>query len=400
MKVFIFEGSLNPPTFIQTLVEQLASQGVKCYLVGFGESRQAKSLRKFTNIVSLGNNRNHLASLQAMLFLSLSVFFQNPVVFFTSLRFLLTTSNGSVRKRINHFNLRNAIHVFKPDLIHVQWATHVQDLEYLLSRAKRPKIVVSLRGKLVNVTPNINTQVFELYKRIFPQIDGFHAVSQCIKEKVENYGVAAEKIRVVYSGVKQNDIPQKNSYYISRTKTIQIISIGRFHWIKGYHHALDALCLLQKKGIPFHYTIIAGGANEEILFQVNDLELEQHVTIIPGLLHAEVFKKLAESDIFLLPSIEEGIPNVMLEAMAVGVPVICSDSGGIKEVIQHGYNGYLFRNRDVQDLANQIEQFLRYPPEQIQKIVNNARATLASQHSLEQLGESMIDLYKRVLEGK
>ncbi|MCB9276519.1 MAG: glycosyltransferase [Lewinellaceae bacterium] len=107
---------------------------------------------------------------------------------------------------------------------------------------------------------------------------------------------------------------------------------------KGYHYALDALRFLLHKGYNIHYTIIAGGLSEEIHYQIKYLQLEDYTSIIPGLPQTEVFKKMAEADIFLLPSVEEGIANVVLEAMVIGLPVVSSDCGGMAEVVEDGVN--------------------------------------------------------------
>jgi|GEM_PF-355760 colanic acid/amylovoran biosynthesis glycosyltransferase len=398
LKIFLFDGSLNPPTFIKTLLEQLAAKDVKCYLVGFGNNKQAAKLDRRIKIIALGDNRSQWSGVEVAVKMAVKSLVQQPTALQKNVRHFLRASGTPLRKRLNDFNLRNAISLHQPDLIHIQWATHIADVEYLLKTPQGPKIVVSLRGKLVNVTPHIDEKIDQLYARTFPQVDAFHAVSKHIGDAILSYKVAPKKIRVIYSGVQQQGIPQKNKPHPIIARPLQILSIGRFHWKKGYHYALDALYLLAQKNISFHYTIIAGGNNEELLFHINDLGLQEYVTILPALPHVEVFKKLAEADVFLLPSVEEGIANVVLEAMAVGVPVISSDFGGIKEVIRHGENGYLFQNRNVRDLATQVEYFLQQSPETLEKLVMNARATVAKQHNLSQLGENMMVLYKEILQ--
>ena len=91
------------------------------------------------------------------------------------------------------------------------------------------------------------------------------------------------------------------------------------------------MALLKKKDVQFHYTIIAGGRDQEnILYQIHDLGLNECVSFINDeLSHYEVLKKVSECDLFLLPSLEEGISNAVLEAMALGVPVISTDCGGM-----------------------------------------------------------------------
>jgi colanic acid/amylovoran biosynthesis glycosyltransferase len=75
-------------------------------------------------------------------------------------------------------------------------------------------------------------------------------------------------------------------------------------------------------------------SNENIHFQIHDLGLIECVTFINGLPHHEVIDKLSSNDLFLLPSLAEGISNAVLEATALGIPVISTDCGGMTEIIK------------------------------------------------------------------
>ena len=135
--------------------------------------------------------------------------------------------------------------------------------------------------------------------------------------------------------------------------------MGRCHWKKGYTFALDAMALLKKKDVQFHYTIIAAGRDHEnIPYQIHDLGLSDYVSLINGLPHDEVLNQLSKSDIFLLPSLEEGISNAVLEAMALRIPVISTDCGGMKEVIRSGENGFIIPVRDPNSMVQAIQNFL------------------------------------------
>ena len=168
-------------------------------------------------------------------------------------------------------------------------------------------------------------------------------------------------------------------------------------WIKGYHLALDTMKKLKDKGVNFHYTIIAGGDAEEILYQISDLKLNSNVSIIPGMPQQEVFVKMETSHLMLITSFDEGIANVALEGMAIGLPVLSSDCGGMPEVITPNRNGYLFRNRDVNDLFDKIMHFVNESPEQKNAIRNNAKNYVSQNHPIELLGKQMKDLYEKVI---
>ena len=181
-------------------------------------------------------------------------------------------------------------------------------------------------------------------------------------------------------------------------KLLRIISVGRCHWKKGYTFALDAISILNNKGVPFHYTIIASGKdNENIHYQIHDLGLKESVTFINGLPHDEVIEKLLESDLFLLPSLEEGISNAVLEAMALGVPVISTDCGGMGEVIRNGDNGYLVPSWDPNSMASAILNFINSDNNNKSKIVYNARETIIQNHLLSHQVDQFKSLYNSIV---
>ena len=80
------------------------------------------------------------------------------------------------------------------------------------------------------------------------------------------------------------------------------------------------------------------------------MSLEKEVKIISSNSQESIYKKMKESDCLILSSVDEGISNVVLESMAIGLPVISSDCGGMEEIITDGVNGYIFQSRDSKSL--------------------------------------------------
>ena len=121
---------------------------------------------------------------------------------------------------------------------------------------------------------------------------------------------------------------------------------------------MDALGALKERGMAFKLLLIAEGEiPEEINYAIHQYNMHENITIIGKLSHQAVIKHLEESDLLLLPSVNEGIANVVVEAMAVGTPVLSSNCGGMTEVIENGVNGLLFENRNSKHLAEQLVVF-------------------------------------------
>ena len=132
---------------------------------------------------------------------------------------------------------------------------------------------------------------------------------------------------------------EKENYVIGNP--ISVLSVGRWHWKKGYNYSIDAVANLHFKNLPIKYEIIAhGDIPEEILFQVKESGLEEIISFHENVNQDFIFKAMQNADCLLLPSVEEGIANVVLEAMAIGLPVISTKCGGMAEIIKNRKNMY------------------------------------------------------------
>ena len=107
---------------------------------------------------------------------------------------------------------------------------------------------------------------------------------------------------------------------------------------------------------------------------------------------------MLQSDLFLLPSVEEGIANVCVEAMLSKLPVISTDCGGMSELISDKITGFLVPTRSPKAIANKISIFSKLQEVDIIKIVNAAFEKVKKQHNSEQMLDGMILLYNNIYE--
>jgi colanic acid/amylovoran biosynthesis glycosyltransferase len=247
----------------------------------------------------------------------------------------------------------------------------------------------------VNYSPLADQKLAANYRLDFPKVDSFHAVSKALCKEAAKYGADLGKCRVVYSGLDLNEFPFEDKQPLERDQ-IRIISVGRPHWKKGHHFALDAMNLLAKRAVKFQFLIV-GGVTEELLFQIHDLDLQDSVTILETIPFDEVKTLISEADILLLASVEEGIPNVILEAMALGTIVLSTDCGGVSEVLTDGANGFVVPMRDPEAIAAKIGHILQLSDHELDEIRRRGRKTIEHQHDQRTMVREMIDLYRSVL---
>jgi len=385
LKIIIFDGSFKTTPFINRLVQGL-SEKHEIYILGFNEN-VSKRLKNVV-YVPLGSNQKRVR----FVYSSLGFGFRKEGLkgLFKTLRHIFKGE----RKLLQQENLNFALEQIKPDIIHLQWPSVLPWFEEVLLN-QEVAVVLSQRGFHSNVRPFVNEANFDYLQQWFPKISGFHSVSKAISAKGDTIYKSANKIdRVVYTGLSLANLKFYKEYQPQERLTI--LSVGRSHWIKGYDYALQSCKLLKDEGLDFSYTIIGGAGDEELQFLIYDLGLADTVVLKGRMPQQEVFDCMKNSSVLLMPSIEEGIPNVVVESMALGLPVISTNCGGVSELISNGKNGWVVPVRDPRAMADAIRMFSQTTVEDILAIREAARKKVEVQHTEEQMVKGMEGLYYEV----
>lgn len=144
-----------------------------------------------------------------------------------------------------------------------------------------------------------------------------------------------------------------------------ILSVGRLVPKKGLNYLVEACGMLKKRGVEFECLIIGEGPERSFLEElIANLKLEDHVKLLGAKTHEEICGFLSKAELFALPCIKDvdgdrdGIPMVLMEAMASGVPVVAGDLPTIKELIDDGKNGVIVDPRIVGEMTEEIQQLL------------------------------------------
>jgi colanic acid/amylovoran biosynthesis glycosyltransferase len=287
-----------------------------------------------------------------------------------------------------------------PDIFHIQWAKGTEEWLYL-KKHFGVKLIVSLRGAHINYSPLSQPELRESYRRSFPRVDAFHAVSHAIAKEAQKYGADSNKIKVIYSGLhplitKNQRIKIRNAV---NGDVLKLLVVGRFHWKKGYVDMLEALHILQSRGVLVNLTLIASGKMpEEELYLIHEFKLQDLVVHIKGLPFIEVQQAMHDHDALILPSLEEGIANVALEAMQMGLPVISTDCGGMGEAIRHGENGFLVPVRNPTAIADAVESLMLMTDVEYNEMIKNARYTIDEKFNLNLAASEFVLYYKQLID--
>jgi colanic acid/amylovoran biosynthesis glycosyltransferase len=220
-------------------------------------------------------------------------------------------------------------------------------------------------------------------------------VSQAICKEGDKIYKSPNKIdHVVYTGLDLYRF--EFNTLVVQSKVLEIISVGRPHWKKGYDISIKAMAEIKVQGLQFRYQIVGGEDDQELLFLIEDFGLTSDVELLPQLPQQDVFGLMSSADVFLLPSIEEGIANVAVESMALGCPVISTNCGGMEELIRHQKEGWIVPVYNYKAMAAKILEFSQLDSEYIKNIKHAALLKIEQQHTESKMIEDMIQLYSKI----
>lgn len=208
-----------------------------------------------------------------------------------------------------------------------------------------------------------------------------------LNETGEKY---AAKVNVIHCGVNSADfLPQKDQRQNVEDKTLRVLCIGTLHEVKGQTYLIDAVKIVTDRGVSLKLHLVGDGPDQQMLEQqVADLGVSDVVVFEGRRDRHEIIKLLKTADILATPSVptsdgrREGIPVVLMEGMASGVPVISSRLSGIPELVKHDVNGLLTEPGDSRAIADAL---LRLAGDaQLRKCLGDeGRATVEDHFSLE-----------------
>lgn len=236
----------------------------------------------------------------------------------------------------------------------------------LLGKIFNKPIVVTVRGHDLNVFPSFpirGKQVSYTLRHASKII----AVAGALKQKAIALGADRRKVEVIPNGVDLarfstiDTLTARKRLNLPLYKKI-ILSVGHLVKRKGFQYIIESLNILLLRGVKNIHVVIVGGPGEEGDYskELQDLikskGIEENITLVGPRNHHELPLWYNSADIFCLASEKEGRPNVVLEAMACGLPVVATNVWGTKELIPSEDYGLLVGNQKTELLADAIQK--------------------------------------------
>ncbi len=239
------------------------------------------------------------------------------------------------------------------------------------------------------------------YKHLFSDGDLFVAISDDMIAKLCGLGCPADRIVKLPLGVNLREFAFRSRSGPANGTTF--LTVARLVDKKGIEFAIRAVAKVSERVPAVRYRIVGDGPLRVPLQQLaKQLGVSEQVTFLGWQDRNEVDDLLSSADIFVLPSVtgddgdQEGTPTVLLEAQAVGLPVVATKHAGIPEIVRDGHSGFLVPERDVGALAERLE-FLIAHPETWSELGQAGREAVADHHDMEKLSGSLEEIYTRLV---
>lgn len=205
------------------------------------------------------------------------------------------------------------------------------------------------------------------YDQLLKEGDLFLAECDFFKKRLISLGADPAKTMVHYSSIQTSRFTYSPPT-LGKDGVVRVITVSRLVEKKGIEDALKAMQKVMARHKRVEYTIVGDGAlKKKLMALAKDLGIAQRVTFTGAKKPEEVAQYLKSSHIFILPCVVgsdnniDGVPTVLKEAMACGLPVVTTFVSGIPEIVHHEKSGYLVEPHDTQGLSEKISFLIEHP---------------------------------------
>jgi glycosyltransferase involved in cell wall biosynthesis len=288
-------------------------------------------------------------------------------------------------------NIFICLKAIQPDIVHVQKISLMCLPAFFSKKLLKKPYVIYGRGSDIY---DISFFSRKMLKVILKDAAKVIVLTEYMKKELQKiyYG----KILVIPNGIELDNYKnlQKQNFRLNNKKIIMFL--GTLRLVKGLKYLIKAMELIQAEMENTILMIIGDGEDRKSLeAMVIKLHLEKVVIFNGKIPNKDIPKYLVQGDVFVLPSLSEGFPNVLLEAMAAGLPIVSTNVNGLSEIIINEENGYLVEPKNPQQLADKLLQILKNPI-QSKKFSNN-NIEKVKNYSWKNVIECLEDVYLKVL---
>ncbi len=243
--------------------------------------------------------------------------------------------------------------------------------------------------------------VAPLFARLLNTADGIVCQSQQFKQELAEAGVRADRITILTNGIELERFHAHDKSEARRRLGLPqaaplVLTVGRLSPSKGHAHLLKAAAAIRERVADAVFVLVGDGdLRAELESQAAALGLDGAVMFAGSQKQSEIPLWLSAADVFALPSLLDGSPNILLEAMACGLPIVATTVGGIPEMITDGHDGLLIAPGSSEALARKLTDLLEDPVHR-KLLSDNAGETVRTQYGTWQAQTArLVQIYKK-----
>lgn len=273
----------------------------------------------------------------------------------------------------------------KPDIVHAQ--SFGSGMPALLSnRLLKIPYVIYGRGSDVYL-PDWFTKLTA--KGILKNASAVIALTKHMKDAMQ--AIYSRDVIIVPNGINLNEIAETEAEGGNPGK--KILFVGRLHPVKGTQYLLGAMSIVHRELPEAKLILVGDGEEREHLETLTDnLGIRECVEFAGGVPHERVEDYMNQAEVFVLPSLSEGFPVTILEAMACGLPVVATRVGGIPDIIEDGTNGYLIDAMNPEQIAEALLKLLQN--EELQKDISDKNRETAEKYRWDTVAATLEGIYQ------
>jgi glycosyltransferase involved in cell wall biosynthesis len=260
------------------------------------------------------------------------------------------------------------IRTIKPDIIQFNpsliWASIIRDFLFLnISKMNYSLTIFFIRGWRWQFFNRIkkNPLLRKLFISNLKKVDKILVLSKDFKQALVELGIDETTIHITSTMVESHlFLPENKAFY----KPYKVLYCGHMVKLKGPYELLDAVPKVLEHETNLSFVFMGDGPElENLKSKTKEMGIEKYVSFTGYKSGEEKYDIFKSSHIFVLPSYTEGFPNVVLEAMAAGLPIIATPVGGLKYAIRNGKNGFLIESNppNPDDISSMTLKLLNDP---------------------------------------
>jgi glycosyltransferase involved in cell wall biosynthesis len=316
----------------------------------------------------------------------------------------------------NRFNFRvilqlsSLIKKERVDIVHSQGARADFFARIAAKLASAPNVVstVPMPVEGFDVHP-IRKLIYIIFSRFSERfVDRFMVVSDALEKiMIEKHGIEPQKVVKIYNGIETDEycisdeeIAYRRSSFRKKSdlgENVPVIGvIGRLVWQKGFKYFIEAIPDVLKEFKDARFLLVGEGELEdELKVKSKKLKLEDKI-IFTGFMD-DIRDVLASIDILVIPSLQEGLPVVLLEAMAMKKPIVAANIEGIMEILENSVSGLLVPPRDIKALAEAVIDLLKHE-DKANQMGLAARRVVEERFGVDIMVQKVEEVYEELLQ--